>query len=296
MPKDRRTEHLGLLFGGLGVLSFSFTVPITRAVVPVFGGWTVGIGRAVGAALLAAVLLRLSGVAWPRRELRGKLLLVAGGVVLGFPLFSALALEFVPASRAAIVIGVLPIATALAATLLHGERPSRAFWMAALGGLATVLAFAFVTGAGGRPEPADGLLLLAVASAAIGYAEGASLSRELGGWQTISWALVLSLPVTLPVSGYALWQHGVVEASLSSYLGFGYLTTVSMFLGFFFWYAGIARGGAARVGQLQLMQPVLTLCWSALFLGERIGTAAIVTAGLVILFVLLTRRAPIQRG
>jgi drug/metabolite transporter (DMT)-like permease len=278
------------------VLSFSFTLPITRTVVPVFGGWTVGLGRAVGAALLAALLLRLSGVAWPRRELRGGLLLVAGGVVLGFPLFSALALEFVPASRAAIVIGVLPIATALAATLLHGERPSGAFWLAALGGLLTVLAFAFVTGAGGRPEPADGLLLLAVASAALGYAEGASLSRELGGWQTISWALVISLPVTLPSSGFALWQHGVVDASLASYLGFGYLSAVSMFLGFFFWYAGLARGGAARVGQLQLLQPVLTLCWAALFLGERVGAAGMVTAGLVILFVLLTRRAPVLRA
>ncbi|MDF1799945.1 MAG: DMT family transporter [Planctomycetota bacterium] len=287
--------RLGLLLGGLGVLAFSFTVPITRAVVPVFGGWTVGIGRAVGAALLAALLLRSRGARWPRRGLRHRLLLVAAGVVLGFPLFSALALEFVPATHAAVVIGLLPIATACAATWRHGERPSGAFWLAALGGLATVVAFAFATGSGGRPELADGLLLLAVASAALGYAEGASVSRELGGWQTISWALVFALPVTLPIGGFALWQHGVVAADLSSYLGFGYLTAVSMFLGFFFWYAGLARGGTARVGQLQLVQPILTLCWSALFLGEVVGKAAMGTAGLVIVFVLLTGRAPVGR-
>ncbi len=286
---------MGLALGALGVLTFSFTLPATKAAVPVFGGWVVGIGRAVIAGALAAVVLRATRTALPPRPVRLRLMIVAGGVVIGFPLFTALALQFVPASRGAVVVGVLPSATALVATLRHGERPSARFWMAAAGGLATVVLFAVFTGAEGRPEPADGLLLLAVAAAAVGYAEGGWVSSRIGGWQTISWALVFALPLTVPVAGVALLVDGIGRPTAASVAGMIYVSVFSMFLGFFAWYAGLARAGVARVSQLQLMQPVLTLIWASVLLGEEISVAAALAATGVLGFVLAARSAPIAR-
>ncbi len=289
-----RSEALGLALGALGVLIFSFTLPATKAAVAVFGAWVVGIGRAVVAGVLAAAVLKARGAHLPNRAVRRSLAIVAAGVVVGFPLFTALALEYVPATRGAIVVGVLPAATALAATLRHGERPSIQFWIAATGGLATVVIFAIVTGANGRPEPADALLLLAVAAAAIGYAEGASVSAQIGGWQTISWALVFSLPVTVVVTVTALFINGVGEPTAKGLIGMAYVSVFSMFLGFFAWYAGLTIGGVARVSQIQLLQPVLTLLWASLFLGEEVTLAAGLAAVAVLGFVVATRRAPIR--
>ncbi len=286
-------EAFGLVLGSIGVLIFSFTLPATRVAVPVFGGWTVGIGRAVGAGLLAAAVLAVKRTPIPDLATFRRLAVVAGGVVVGFPLFTALALVSVPASRGAIVVGMLPAATALVATLRHGERPSRSFWLAATGGLITVVVFAIVTGTRGRPEPADALLLLAVASAAIGYAEGGSVSRSIGGWQTISWALVLALPITLPVAIIAMVSHGIIEADAASVAGFAYVTIFSMLVGFFAWYAGLSKGGVARVSQIQLTQPILTLLWASLLLNEEITPTAMLAAVLVLVFVLMTRRAPV---
>ncbi len=293
------SESLGLVLGGVGVVIFSFTLPATKAAVPVFGGWVVGIGRAVGAGFLSVVVLSLTHTPLPsRRDLKG-LLVVAGGVVVGFPLLTAIALQHVPATRGAVVVGLLPGATAVVATLRHGERPSGRFWLAAAGGLATVTVFAFATGAGGRPEPADALLGLAVAAAAIGYAEGAAVGTRIGGWQTISWALVLSLPLTLPTTVVAFVAQGAIEGlgepSLGAVAGLLYVSVFSMFLGFFAWYAGLGRGGVARVSQIQLLQPILTLGWAALLLGEKVTPGAGVAAVLVMGFVVATRRAPVAR-
>lgn len=293
---ESRREAVGLALGSVGVLTFSFTLPATKAAVPVFGGWTVGLGRAVVAGALAIVALAMTRTPIPPRALARRLGLVAGGVVVGFPVLTALALEHVPASRGAVVVGMLPAATALVATFRLGERPSRWFWLAALGGLATVVVFAVVTGSDGRPEPADLLLLLAVAAAAVGYAEGAAVGREVGGWQTISWALVLALPVSLPVSAVALAQHGVVDPTVGAVTGAVYVSVCSMFLGFFAWYAGLGMGGVARVSQLQLLQPVLTLVWAWLLLGETISGAAIAAALGVLGFVVVGRRAPVGVG
>jgi len=290
----KRGEVLGLGLGALGVLIFSFSLPATKAAVPVFGGTLVGIGRAVVAGALAIAVLRATRTPLPKPELRQRLLVVAAGVVVGFPLFTALALQYVPASRGAIVVGILPAATALVATLRHGERPSVAFWLASAGGLLTVLVFAVVTGADGRPEPADALLLLAVAAAAIGYAEGASVGREIGGWQTISWALVLSLPVTIAVSAAAIIVEGIGDVTTKSLVGMAYVSVFSMFLGFFAWYAGLGRGGVAKVSQIQLLQPILTLIWAALFLGEQITLRASIAALVIFGFVIAARRAPVS--
>ena len=269
------------------------TLPATRVAVPVFGAWTVGIGRAVFAAALAGLALRL--VPSPRpigREWRS-LVIVAAGAVLGFSVFSALAMGHVPASRGAVVVGLLPAATAGYATVRGGERPSPAFWAAAAAGLVAVLTFVATTGAGLRPEAGDVLLLGAVASAAAAYGEGGRLARRLGGWQTICWALLVAVPVTVPGTLVAVLLHGEVDATPTSLLGFAYLSVVSMFLGFFAWYAGLARGGVASVSQVQLAQPVLTLLWSWALLDERVTPVTLVAAAAVLACVALARRTAV---
>ncbi|MCC7023035.1 MAG: DMT family transporter [Thermomicrobiales bacterium] len=277
----------GYLLGFLGVLAFSVTLPATRAAVPELGGTTVGLGRAIVAALLAAALLVARRERPPGRRYWGGLAIVALGVVIGFPLLSAIALEFVPASHGAVVVGLLPAMTAVMAVARGGERPPLAFWLACLAGVVAVLIFAAVQGAG-RPQAADLLLLVAVLAAGIGYAEGGKLSRDLGGWQVICWALLLAAPLLVVPVGLSIARHGL-SASSGAWLGFAYVAVVSMFLGFFAWYRGLALGGIARVGQMQLLQPVLTLIWAALFLGEAIDLPTALAALLVVASVALTR-------
>ncbi len=275
-------------WGVLGVVGFSFTLPATRLAVGELDGTVVGLGRAVVAAGLAAAALLATRQRLPPRPLWGRLALVALGVVFGFPLFSAWALEQVPAAHGAVIVGLLPAATAVMAALRGGERPSMGFWLASLCGLGAVLAFAAAQGAG-KPQPADGLILVAVLLGGLGYAEGGRLARELGGWQVISWALVLSAPVLLPVVAWCLWRHGA-SAGPAAWLAFAYVSLVSMYFAFFAWYRALARGGVARIGQIQLAQPVLTLLWSAALLGERITGAMVLAAAAVLASVALTQR------
>lgn len=255
-------------------------------------GAVVGLGRGVVAAVLAAAVLLATRQPVPPRRLWGRLAVVSLGVVLGFPLFSALALRAVPASHGAVVVGLLPAATAAMATLRAGERPSPAFWASSLLGLAAVVSFAAAMGAG-LPRPADGLLLLAVALGALGYAEGGALAREMGAWQVICWALVMAAPFLAPVVLSRVLEGGL-SASPAAWAGFAYVSVVSQFLGFFAWYRGLAMGGVARVGQLQLAQPVLTLAWSALLLGERPSAWTAVAAAAVLASVALTQRARVR--
>ncbi|MCO8275915.1 DMT family transporter [Actinoplanes sp. TRM 88003] len=215
---------------------------------------------------------------------------MALGVVVGFPLFTSLALTTQTSAHGAVVVTVLPAMTAVFAVLRAGERPPRTFWLAAATGLVSVLAFVAVTGAArGALSPADLYLLAAIVLCGLGYAEGGALARELGGARTICWALLLSLPVTLTITLVSAATHPP-HGDARSWPAFAYLTVVSMFLGFFAWYAGLARGGVARVGQIQLAQPVLTLLWSALLLNETVPPAALAVASLVLLCVILTQR------
>jgi len=250
--------------------------------------WFVAFGRAVVAGVLATIVLVAARAARPNAEQVRSLLIVALGVVVGFPLFTSLALQTRPAGQSAVVIAVLPAMTAVMAVLRAGERPSRAFWLASTAGLAAALAFAFTRGATG-PQLPDLFLLLAVALCALGYAEGGMLARELGGGRTICWALVLCLPVTVPVAALTLPSDGGV--GLVPWLGFAYVSLISMFLGFFAWYAGLARGGVARVGQIQLAQPLLSLVWAALVLSEAVGSADALVAVAVLGCVVATQRA-----
>jgi drug/metabolite transporter (DMT)-like permease len=285
-PSERRA---GLLWGFVGVASFSLTLPATRVAVAALDPVFVGLGRAVIAAVLAALVLLGSRARWPGRALLPRLAVVAGGVVIGFPLFSAWALRYVSAAHGAVVIGLLPLATAVAGALIAHERPSRLFWLCAIFGSAVVVGFALWQG-GGAPHPADLLLVLAVAAAAIGYAEGGRLSRTMPGWQVICWALVLAAPfVAIPT--VLVMDERLSSAPLTAWVGFAYVSAVSMFLGFFAWYHGLGLGGIATVGQVQLVQPFLTIFASAWLLGEHIDVATYVAAALVIASIAVGRRA-----
>lgn len=284
----RRRQQEGLILGLVGVTLFSVTLPVTRLAVPELGGTFVGLGRALVAALLAAVLLAIRREPLPERRHWPGLAVVALGVVVGFPLFSALALKGLPASHSAVLVGLLPGATAVMAVLRAGERPSLAFWLSAGAGMAAVGLFALAEGAG-LPQEGDGLLVLAVLSAAVGYAEGGRLAREMEGWRVICWALVFSAPfLVLPAAASITAQTW--KASPAAWLGFGYVSCISMFLGFFAWYRALAIGGVARVGQVQLVQPVLTLAWAALFLHEPVRPLTLAAALLVIASAALTQR------
>jgi drug/metabolite transporter (DMT)-like permease len=292
-PRVRsRTLPPGLLLGSLGIIGFSFSLPATRLAVADLDPWLVAFGRATVAAALAAIYLLATRAPRPTREQAGSLAIVAAGVVVGFPLLTSLALEVQTAAHGAVVIAILPAATAVAAVKRAHEHPSRGFWLAASAGLVAVLAFMLtqgVSGVGGI-RIGDLFLLAAVVLCAIGYAEGGALSRTLGGPTTICWALVLSAPLTAAVTGAAIGLTGL-HAGATAWLGFAYVAVVSMFLGFFAWYAGLARGGVARIGQVQLAQPVLTLGWSAALLGEHVGVATLLTALAVLACVAATQRA-----
>ncbi|UQN08134.1 DMT family transporter [Deinococcus sp. QL22] len=281
-----RAESAGWWWAALGVLCFSFTLPATRIAVPEFGGYMVGFGRAVIAGLLALILLLIRRERLPeRRHWRG-LGLVALGVVFGFPVFTSLALQTVPSSHGAVVVGLLPAATAIAAVLLTRERPRPMFWLVSALGVGAVVVFAVTTGAG-HVETGDVFLLLAVLLAALGYAEGGRLARELDGWRVVSWALVLSLPAALLTVWFVPWPTQLPSAT--AWWAFGYVSVVSMFLGFFAWYRGLAFGGVAQAGQVQLVQPVLTVVWSALLLSETLDSRTLWAALLVVGCAVLSR-------
>jgi drug/metabolite transporter (DMT)-like permease len=288
-----RAEGAGLAFGLLGVACFSVTLPATRLAVASLDATFVGLGRALVAALLSVLLLGLTRQRLPTRREAAGLLVVAAGVVVGFPLLSALALRTVHASHGAIVVGLLPLATALAGALRVGDRPSWRFWLASVAGSAVVVGFALLSGAGGL-EWADLLLLGAVAAGAVGYAEGARLARSLGSWQVICWALVLAAPFIAAPVALSVWRSGL-HAPPMAWLSFAYVAVVSQWLGFFAWYRGLSLGGVARVSQVQLLQPFLTLVTAGLLLGEQITPLTVACALLVVGIVAVGRRASIGR-
>ena len=286
----RRRAFPAWTWGAAGVLAFSLSFPATKAALPAFGSVITGLGRAVIAAVLAGAALLVVRAPLPSPSQWRRLVVVSLGVVIGFPLLSAIALQHVGAAHAAVMAGLMPAATAIAAVVRGGERPSRGFWLAAGAGLAAVLVFAAVRGAG-RPTWADLLLLAAIALVGVGYAEGGALSRTMPGWQVISWAIVIAVPVLLPLSAYSLLTDPPQQPGVSAWLGLAYVSTFSMFVGFVWWYRGLAMGGVARIGQLQLAQPVLTLGWAALLLGEHVDLVTGVAALAVLAATGITQRA-----
>nr|WP_241976091.1 DMT family transporter [Cryobacterium algoricola] len=277
------------MWGLIGVLAFSFTVPFTRVAVGGLSPLFIGSGRAVIAALLAAAALALTRQRLPRGMHWVRLAVVAGGVVVGFPLLTSYALTTAPASHGAVVIAVLPAATAVMAVIRGHERPPLTFWAMAIVGAVAAIVFASVQGGGfGHLTLADVLLFGAVIAAAIGYAEGGLLAREIGSWQTVSWALVVAAPLMIALTAVA-WVQQPLSGTPVEWAAFGYLALVSMFFGFFAWYRGLAIGPMAQVSQVQLVQPVLSILWAALILHEELawstilgGLAVILCAGIAV--------------
>ena len=286
-------EVRGLWYGLLGVVIFAMTLPMTRLAVgpasdPQLTPAFVTAGRAACAGVLSVLYLWATGAPRVQRRHLRALGLSALGTVVGFPLFLSLALRQVDAMHAAVVTGLMPLATAIGAALFFRQRPSNGFWACAGLGCAMVLAFAAHQG-GGHLSPADGLLLLAVLSSSLGYVAGARVAAELPAQQVICWVLVLSLPLTLPAM-LVTWPHAPVRSS--AWGGFTYVTLFSMWLGFFAWYRGLALGGTVRVSQVQLVQPFLALLFAVPVLGERLDATTVAFSLAVIAVVFASKRMP----
>jgi drug/metabolite transporter (DMT)-like permease len=290
-------ERRGLWLGFLGVAIFALTLPMTRLAVgtpdvPLMSGAFIALGRAAVAAAFSAVFLVATRAPWPRRDEWWPLVLTAGGVVFGFPLFTSIAMRHVEAVHASVIVGVLPLATALVGALLHRQRPATGFWLCALLGSALVVAYALLrSGQGLRLQLADVLLLAAMACAAIGYAWGARLSQRMRAEHVICWALVIAWPITLPLS---LWTRPVAPLPASAWWAFGYVALFSMWIGFFAWYRGLALGGTVRVSQVQLVQPFLSMLFAVPLLGERLDAVTLAFALGVIATVFAGRRMPVR--
>lgn len=294
-------SRAGLAWGLLGVLAFSYTVPFTRVAVGGLSPLFIGSGRAVIAAALAITALALTRQRFPNGNQWLRLAVVAGGIVIGFPLLTSFALTTAPASHGAVVIALLPAATAVMAVIRSKERPPVSFWVMATIGAVVAIGFAALQGGGlAHLTSSDLLLFAAVLAAAIGYAEGGLLARELGAWQTVSWALVIASPLMLTLTLTAIAQQPPTGTPIE-WAAFAYLAVVSMFLGFFAWYRGLAIGPMAQVSQVQLTQPVLSILWAALLLHEQLtwatilgGIAVIACAGIAVR-VRLNRPTPASR-
>ena len=278
----------GWVNGFVGMLIFSGSLPATRVAVQGFDPLFVTFARAAIAGVLALALLGIRRERRPGREDLGALALVGFGVVVGFPLFTALALQHVTSAHAIVFIGLLPLATAIFAVLRGGEHPRPVFWAFSLFGSALVAGYAARHGFSASLQ-GDALMLAAIVVCGLGYAEGARLSRKLGGWQVICWALALSLPAMLPL---AWWARPASFAGVQpgAWWALAYVSLFSMLIGFVFWYRGLALGGIAAVGQLQLLQPFFGLMLAAALLHETVASSMIAVTFAVVLCVAVARR------
>jgi drug/metabolite transporter (DMT)-like permease len=292
-PTSARNRQ-ALLLGLTGVVIFGLTLPATRLAVADFDPLFVTAGRSLVAAALATVALLWVRPPPPLRREWPRLAAFAGFSIIGFPLLMAIAMQYAPASHGAVVLAVLPLLTAMAGALVGGERPSLGFWACGLAGTGSVLIYSLLAGgASGDLHWADLLLAVSAIAAAMAYGLGGEMARRIGGWEVISWALVFSAPVMLVLvmlSGPINWA-----ASASAWAGFLYVSVFSMFLGFFAWNKGMAMGGIAKIGQIQLLQPFVALAASAALLGERVGWLEIGFAVLVVAIVALGWRMRVAR-
>ncbi|MER5719166.1 DMT family transporter [Streptomyces sp. NPDC002132] len=284
-----RGRNLGTLQAALGVVAFSLTFPATAWGLEGFGPWSLTAVRSVLAALIAGGALLALRVPLPARRHWPGLAVVAAGVVVGFPLLTTLALQTSTTAHAAVVVGLLPLTTALFSALRVGSRPSRTFWAAALAGACAVAAFT-VQQSGGALSSADLYLFGALLVCAAGYTEGGRLARVMPGWQVIGWALTLCLPLSAPAAAVAL-AFEPAHLTAHSVAGLLWVAAGSQFLGLVVWYRGMAAVGIPKASQLQLAQPLLTLVWSVLLLGERLTPAAPLTAAAVLVCIAVTQRA-----
>ena len=297
-PELAAANRRGLWLGLLGVVIFALTLPMTRLAVgtpeaPQMSGVFIAVGRAVVAGVLSAIFLLATKAPLPRRDQWKPLALVALGVVFGFPLCTSIAMRHVEAVHASVIVGVLPLATAAVGAWLHRQRPSAGFWACAATGTALVVAFALIRSGTSRLaiQPADALLLLAMACAAVGYGYGAKLSQTMRAEHVICWALVLSLPLNMPL---ALVQYPQLAIKTEAWWAFGYVAVFSMWLGFFAWYRGLALGGTVRVSQVQLVQPFLSMLFAVPLLGETLDALTLGFGLAVIAVVFVGKKMPVK--
>jgi drug/metabolite transporter (DMT)-like permease len=283
---DRTTS--GWINGFVGVVIFSGSLPATRVAVMQFDPAFLTVARATIAGLLAMCLLLVVKEKRPALKDVLSLTIVALGVVVGFPLLTALALQHVTSAHSIVFIGLLPLATAIFGVVRGGERPKTAFWVFSVLGSALVANFALMQGLTASPV-GDALMFAAIVVCGLGYAEGAKLSRTLGGWQVISWALVLSLPITISLS-LVLMPASFAGIEMPTWISLAYVSLFSMLIGFVFWYRGLAQGGIAAVGQLQLLQPFFGLALAAALLGEPVTWSMLAVTVAVVLCVAAARK------
>ncbi len=295
-----QAHRRGLWLGLLGVAIFALTLPMTRLAVgtadaPQMSGVFIALGRAVVAGALSAMFLLATRAPLPRGAQWQQLALVAGGVVFGFPLCTSIAMRHVEAVHASVIVGVLPLATAAVGAWLHAQRPSTGFWMCAVTGTALVVLFAILkSGTSGLTiSAADALLLLAMACAAVGYGYGAKLSHTMRAEHVICWALVLSLPLTVPLAALQ-WPQAAIKTV--AWWAFAYVAVFSMWLGFFAWYRGLALGGTVRVSQVQLVQPFLSMLFAVPLLGETLDALTLGFGLAVIAVVFVGKKMPVHRA
>ncbi|NED12674.1 DMT family transporter [Streptomyces sp. SID9124] len=293
-PVPSAPARRGTLLALLGVVTFSLTFPSTAWGLESFGPWSLVALRSLLAAALAGGLLLAGRVRVPAREHWAGIAVVAGGVVVGFPLLTTLALRTSTTSHAAVVVGLLPLTTAVFSSLRTGARPPRAFWAAAVAGAAVVIAFT-VAQSGGALSAGGLCLFGALLVCAAGYTEGGRLAKVMPGWQVTGWALILTLPLNLAGAAVAL-AYEPVRLGVHGVVGLVWVSAVSTFLGLYVWYRGMAEIGVARASQLQLAQPLLTLLWSFFLLGKEIAAAAPVAAVAVLVCIALTQRASRPRS
>ncbi len=283
---DRTTAGWGS--GLLGVIIFSGSLPATRVAVGGFSPLFLTSARAVIATLLAVALLMMLKQSRPARHDMASLTVVAFGVVVGFPLLTALALQHITSAHSIVFIGLLPFATAVFGVLRGGDRPKPLFWVFSLAGSLTVALFALSQGTGASLE-GDLLMVAAIILCGLGYAKGAVLSRRLGGWQVISWALVLALPFMV-ILALVTWPPSFADISTPAWISLGYVSAFSMLIGFVFWYRGLALGGIAGVGQLQLLQPFFGLLLAGLLLHEPVALTMVAVTVIVVFCVAGAKR------
>jgi drug/metabolite transporter (DMT)-like permease len=292
-PRARR-ERQALLLGMIGVVIFGLTMPATRAAVLELDPIFVTLGRALTAAVLAALSLLAVRPTPPRSSDWPRLGLFAVCSIIGFPLLMSTAMQYAPASHAAVVLAILPLLTAMAGVFVARERPSLGFWACGVAGTLAVIIYSLLTGSGTSGlHWADLLLAGAALAGSTAYALGGEMTHRIGGWEVISWALVASSPFLVILFWLVPFSINW-GASPAAWAGFAYVSVFSQFVGFFAWNKGMALGGIARIGQMQLLQPFVTLAGSALLLGESIGWTEVVFAVIVVGFVAAGWRMRVQ--
>lgn len=286
-------EVTGIMLGFVAVVIFAATLPLTRIALADYSPWFISFGRAMIATMAAGMLLLVLRRSPPRQHF--VMLILAGSLLIfGFPCMMAFALQTVPSAHGGVVLGILPLLTAVFAVIIDGDRPSPLFWLCAVIGGLLVIAFSLRDG-GLHLSSGDLWLFAACPMASLGYVISGKLTRSLPGWEVISWSLILISPATIALT-WLTWPADIAEASPAATASLLYLGLFSMFVGYFAWNIGLSLGGIARVGQMQLLQPFVTIALSALLLSEPIGWETIGFALAVVAVVALSRRARIKRG